>query len=1076
MNIRGLFILSCVVLLPFHAVETSPSFLYVSNDGLDVPKCLQGVSYCRSLQYLLHNVQEAVSWSVVIESSQSFNHSTSINVTNLDLYNSTLSLIGGGIELVNINFTGLKRLWNFRELTFENLVLIGIPQIEHGVSVLFKDCFIQGNTFTEIQFSNMHNISFMHCEIQYILDYSHGLYTIMKFKEIKSHIFISCIFKNHGYSPFFAFLDSTRPALPQEKLPLVIFDDCLFTAISEFLIQYYYGYVGYWIVIIGNYQLFLNKCDMSNFSIIDTVSKNLISGGDEIKLVITNSLFSYNMLTSSETSALIALEFAISVEFTNVTFDSNVGAGILFGNGNLSVSHVTFINNTGFHTGGIAFTNALFTMYATFDSLFFRDNTFTEEYGGVIYFQTGTCVLYLNQSNLHFYDQTQFIFFSFHKCIERQFKGLSTNHLRTVPYQIETTQPTLSIFPGQPILIQSLNITDYFGHESHCTAISSLECYHDSCQINNITTVKLNGKKLLFIQSSDQIETPIYLSSKSEPSPLQPSWPLLNLKINCVTVKSNFNVTLRACPLGYVFNGTSGICDKAAYDNDNNNNIVYDELIGVVCIRHNYWYGGMKINMTNTVNITALCSLPYCAIHSPCPINGYTSTHYKLPWTQDEQCSGLYGGVLCKSCRNDSVFSFGASRCLPLSGCIEDKWQPYFILLTAIGGQIILSLLMICLKPVTKFGVGYLNGPLFFLAIYRLLPISHSFAQTTSPLTIIFSLYQTILLLDLDILGKIPWCFFKDADHTLNYSFRFLGPLVTFSVLLVIAIIARFDTCSRRLNRLFRSPIQPMCLLMVLSFWSLSNTSIEIIKPIIISGEWRFAIQPQFKYMGNAYIIVLWCVSVILLVFVYIPFILLLFFTSYLRTRFNLYRIEPFLDAFHSSYRRKCEWYSGVYFLSWLILNINMPLYLFITLSGGVAVLHFITQSYKKSFLNICDTLLLIDLMILASLSFQCVNDICPTPIAIMNYPLLLLPLLYMLLGGVWLVFGDVLKKVKAKIGQRWFDQRSNETLQDLVAQDVIGTDVGVALDRENRNVHSTIKSSQEVAILEREPLIYDDN
>ena len=260
-----------------------------------------------------------------------------------------------------------------------------------------------------------------------------------------------------------------------------------------------------------------------------------------------------------------------------------------------------------------------------------------------------------------------------------------------------------------------------------------------------------------------------------------------------------------------------------------------------------------------------------------------------------------------------------------------------------------------------------------------------------------------------------------------------------------------------------------MCLLIVLSFWSLSNLSIEILKPISVAGNWRFAIQPQYKYLGNAYIIVLWCISVILLLLVYFPFILFLLFSQCSRAKINLYRIEPLLDAFHSSYTRKREWYSGVYFLSWVILNINMPLYVFITIFGGIMVLHFITQSYKNNFLNICDMLLLVDLMILSSLSFLCKNDSCPNPITIMNYPLLLLPLLYMLLGGIWLVFGDVLKKFKTKITPC----QKSKPLETEVCN--VASVENVTMDREDRDVHKAIKSRSEV-ILEREPLIYDDN
>lgn len=161
------------------------------------------------------------------------------------------------------------------------------------------------------------------------------------------------------------------------------------------------------------------------------------------------------------------------------------------------------------------------------------------------------------------------------------------------------------------------------------------------------------------------------------------------------------------------------------------------------------------MNKHEGYNITAPCSLPFCAVGDPCPITGYTKTHYTLPQTQDEQCirNGLYGGTLCRSCKSKAVFTFGASNCLLKSNC-HTNWQPYTLLVTATGVQMFITIVMIFLRPATKFGVGYLYGPLFFLSMYKTLPINHTLVQDGSRLDIILSLYQSILLLDLDILSK----------------------------------------------------------------------------------------------------------------------------------------------------------------------------------------------------------------------------------------------------------------------------------------------------------------------------------
>ena len=170
--------------------------------------------------------------------------------------------------------------------------------------------------------------------------------------------------------------------------------------------------------------------------------------------------------------------------------------------------------------------------------------------------------------------------------------------------------------------------------------------------------------------------------------------------------------------------------------------------------------------------IKSQCGPPYCIKDKEaCPIAGYTDTHQKLPWTQDEQCNGYYGGVLCRSCKEQAVFTFGASKCIPVSEC--KQWQPYLIICLAIVGQIVLTLVMICSRAKTTVGVGYLYGPLFFIAVYKLLPISNKYLLLQSPLEITFSIYESILLLDLDVLGKVNWCFFN-LNEAILYSMRFI--------------------------------------------------------------------------------------------------------------------------------------------------------------------------------------------------------------------------------------------------------------------------------------------------------------
>ena len=247
-------------------------------------------------------------------------------------------------------------------------------------------------------------------------------------------------------------------------------------------------------------------------------------------------------------------------------------------------------------------------------------------------------------------------------------------------------------------------------------------------------------------------------------------------------------------------------------------------------------------------------------------------------------------------------------------------------------------------------------GPLFFIAVLRLIPFGYYKEYVQLKFTV--SIFQSVLLLNLEIFGEIPWCFFSNINPLLNYSLHFLGPFIIAVVLLSTVVLARYYP--RQFLSLQSSPVQAICLLILLSFWSISDTCIQLLKPTTtLSGVkgWRVALQPNIQYLKDPYHIVTWIISTFLLVFLLVPFILLLFLSPLLRRKFNLTRIQPLLDAFQLCYDDKFRWYSGVYLLSWIILNINMPYYVIILVAVGT--LHFMIQPYKYRWLNIVDTLLL---------------------------------------------------------------------------------------------------------------------
>ena len=68
---------------------------------------------------------------------------------------------------------------------------------------------------------------------------------------------------------------------------------------------------------------------------------------------------------------------------------------------------------------------------------------------------------------------------------------------------------------------------------------------------------------------------------------------------------------------------------------------------------------------------------------------------------------------------------------------------------------------------------------------------------------------------DLEILGEIPWCVWS-VHPLFMASFYYLGPILVWIMLILLVCIGR--CCPRLLSKIQKSPVQAICLLMMLSF------------------------------------------------------------------------------------------------------------------------------------------------------------------------------------------------------------------------------------------------------------------
>ena len=1104
------------------SISQSVQIVHVDRNGTDQPGCLFGNESCHTLGYVLNSLSGirysiGTHFRIVI----SYQHTTHLQ-SNLSLNHTNVELIGIGKPHIFIQSECTVQFQNFGSFSTESLVLdFANCQItfRKGRSINFKDFSLkQVHVYTkavdefECSFCSLVNVTLCITSIgmtsiteaRVSFDKSHfqgktnltfkyaGVITIANsfFFKLETHILIrvylddvlkfnisNCKFQEITGNPFngiirFYYNLPTNDDLDKPRRVVISNSNFLYitslTTASVLEFETYDNNIQINVQIINSH--FKQIKVYNGIVIIESITT-------PIQILIINSSFTDNRLDSNYESSIIYVSEAsnshdrsINVSMSNVTFRNNFGTGISLNGISANLTNVNFNNSTALYGVGMSIRSS--EVY--FQNVSFKKNT--GFFGGVIHILSGhSCTEFEFENNN---GSTSIIFSENNvnsnmyledpKCVKTLHLDNYTiiknnlNYLTTGPTSLKLNHNNLldHIFPGQE-LVFPVTVVDSLGHNgTSCISIPELECeLNQPCIIGN-TTLKLNTKRQQILQTNERYESGLHLTATHEFIEQSATFKIKFTCAKTLVISAYLFVSMSMCPFGYVFDSQKepttggGVCTCIKDEN-----IMCSVKEGVACVRKGNWYGSMKINNKIT-NTTVPCTPPYCIISDPCPLNGYRDTFMKLPTTQDEQCSDLHGGVMCRGCQKQAVFTFGAIKCVSLSNC--KKWMPYTVMSLAVVIQIALVMfIFLFLKHNGRFGVGYLYGPLFFLAVYKLLPLS--FVSPYALLDVIVSVYHSILFLDLSIFGKIPWCFFQNINHILNYALRFVGPLVTFVLLLIIVYLARHFY--RKMSFFLTSPIQAICLLMVLSFWSVSNTCIDIIKPVITNHGWRAEIEPNQEYLSDKFYITFWILSVLLIFLIYLPFILLLLFSQCLRKKINLIRIQPLLDAFQSSYREQVQWFAGIYLLAWILLNINIPSYYILfktTILVSVCLLHFLLQPHKSKWINMSDTMLLTNLIFLTFLSFQGVNTHLAS---ILVYVFVLISLSYILIGCVWFTCGHVFKNVvKKKMFLKVPDcVEANRTESQRLIYDVIS------------DYHSIKGVESSEVDLFREPLIFED-
>ena len=690
-----------------------------------------------------------------------------------------------------------------------------------------------------------------------------------------------------------------------------------------------------------------------------------------------------------------------------------------------------FSDNRGRHGGALAIREVDGTsnkISTTVDTVISFYNNYAD-YGGALYVDspsfvqslennTGPCLGKVEYSGNHARVAGHSIFYNtvyraemykVQSC-EQFFNESEERQISTAPLVLSFKNDKMSLFVGQTIKLAGVTLRDILNQSSSCNAQFNLMCNksEDLCELTD-SKIELIGPPNVFLTGVDSnISTQLHIASRKCLSSTEGTNSTIcmspTLQIQCEDPllddpskgPSTIYITLQhGCPIGFEPNDTSKTCQCSYIPNVN---FKCSVDLGIACINKGYWVAqdGTKALM---------CGFPPCRLSNTfdnlCSAT-YNQDLIALPFNEDDQCASNRGGIRCSQCRSGYHFTFEGVQCT--SNC--KKEYPFLLTLFAICFQfLIVVFILAAIRLKLEIGSGFLYGPLLFLAVVSQLP--YSFYSQFTVLKVIVTTFTSIFLLNLEIFGEVPWCFGQTLDPLFLESFYYLGPLLVWVMIIVFVGISR---CNPRLmSKIQKSPIQAICLLIMLSFWSVIKTSIRYLMPLKYGDEYHANIDPTIKYFTSWHIFFV-LIAITLIVVVITPFISILALSNVpkISHRLRLHRFKPLLDEFQSCYHDNCRWYCVIYYIAWILylvfsefpLGAQMILMLILSL-------HFIFQPYKKQVLNVVDMLLFLDLIALAFLLDQEKNlKEDSTFKAVLIYTMTLIPLVYIALGcaGIFIV------------------------------------------------------------------------
>ena len=444
-------------------------------------------------------------------------------------------------------------------------------------------------------------------------------------------------------------------------------------------------------------------------------------------------------------------------------------------------------------------------------------------------------------------------------------------------------------------------------------------------------------------------------------------------------VLSTSNVTIQfidcTCPVGFepLSNSQSStrcecICDSALSPYITECNITTSSVLR---IDTNSW-----ITYINDTDPPEYVIYPYCPFDYCLPPTENVSINFNFPNGADSQCAYNRTGVLCGACKEDLSLSLASSRCVPC----HTHWPAVFIVIliaAAIAGiMLVISLLALNITV----SVGLINSFIFYANIVSAgSAIFFSSSEPSFP-----SVFVAWLNLDIGI----DVCFIDGLDSNAKTWLQLAFPVYIISLVVLVIVVSEY---SPRFAGIIgkRDPVSTLATLVLLSYAKLLSITITALSSAVLDypgGQVTVWLPdgnvPYFRRKHIPLVLV-----ALMIIIIGLPYTLLLFLWQWIvrAPRWKVFKwtrntkLNAFIASHHVPHNSKYRYWTGLLLLVRVVLYISAS----VTISANPQTLPLITniligglilfksvlglRVYKNSFVNIVDSVLYFNLLVLSA-------------------------------------------------------------------------------------------------------------